>query len=231
MIINIKNLGKIYKNGDIEVEALKNVNMSIDKGEFVSIMGPSGSGKSTLLNLVAGFDKPTSGTIAINGTDISSLSESDKASFRRKNIGFVFQSFCLLSDLSALENVMMPLLVCGAKYRVAREEALKCLETVGLADKASNKPEELSGGQQQRVAIARAVVTRPPVILADEPTGNLDSKNGESILALLAGLNRENGQTIIMVTHSEQAAEYSHRKIYFKDGLIDELSSKAGVAE
>lgn len=228
MILKVFDLHKSYFNGKSQYEALKGISFGVESGEFVSIMGPSGSGKSTLLNLLAGFDKPTSGQVIIKDTDLSDMSESEKALFRRNNIGFVFQSFCLLSDLSALENVMMPLLVCGRSFKEAKEEAFKYLELVGLMDKAKNKPEELSGGQQQRAAIARALITKPPILLADEPTGNLDSKNGEEILKLLKDINEKNGQTIIIVTHSEEAAEYTKKRITLKDGQINSSSVSAG---
>lgn len=223
MILKIDNLFKSFNNGKNAFQALRGVDLEVEKGEFIAIMGPSGSGKSTLLNIIAGFDNATSGDVTIAGEKITELSENSRARLRRKNIGFVFQSFCLFSDLTALENVMMPLLIEGQRKSKAKEFSLKYLEYVNLADKSSNSPEEMSGGQQQRVAIARALVSNPAIILADEPTGNLDSKSGEDILTLLKNINQNKGNTIIMVTHSEEAASYAQRRIYLKDGLIHKV--------
>lgn len=223
MILKISNIFKSFNNGKNEFQALKGIDLEVEKGEFIAIMGPSGSGKSTLLNIIAGFDNATSGDVTMAGEKITELSENSRARLRRKNIGFVFQSFCLFSDLTALENVMMPLLIEGQRKSKAKESSLKYLEYVNLADKSSNSPEEMSGGQQQRVAIARALVSNPAIILADEPTGNLDSKSGEDILTLLKNINQNKGNTIIMVTHSEEAASYAQRRIYLKDGSIHKV--------
>lgn len=223
MVLNIEKLYKTYTTGKNEFQALRGVDLKVDKGEFISIMGPSGSGKSTLLNIIAGFDNATSGNVIIDGENITKFSENSRAKLRRRKIGFVFQSFCLLTDLTALENVMMPLLIAGHSKSKSKELALKYLDYVNLREKSNNRPEEMSGGQQQRVAIARALVTNPSILLADEPTGNLDSKNGEDILNLLKTINKKYGNTIIMVTHSEEAALFADRKIYLKDGLINRI--------
>jgi putative ABC transport system ATP-binding protein len=215
-MVKVENVSRAFNKGANRFLALKEINLTIEKGELVSIMGPSGSGKSTLLNLIAGFDNPTEGTVSISDVEISSLSENKRAEIRRNLIGFVFQSFCLLPDLTACENVMMPLLVQGYNYAEAKKAAITYLKLVGLECKENNRPEELSGGQKQRVAIARALVTNPAVLLADEPTGNLDSKNGAEILNLLQEINESKNQTIIMVTHSVEASNIAHKKNLFK---------------
>lgn len=220
MIIKIQNLKKVYGKGEGAFTALDGVNCVINEGEFVCIMGESGSGKSTLLNLMAGFDNATSGKVYCDETIITELSENDRAIFRQDNISFIFQSFCLLNDLSALENVMMPLLIKGESEKKSKEKAKDVLKSLGLDGKFNNKPEELSGGQQQRVAIARALVSDTDVILADEPTGKLDSKNAIEVLNILKQINKEYNKTIIMVTHSADASKYTDRIIYIKDGKI-----------
>lgn len=219
MIIKIEDLGKIYKTGKIEVEALKKVNISIQKGEFVSIMGPSGSGKSTLMNIVGCLDRSTSGNYELDGINISKLSDVELAKIRNLKIGFVFQSFNLLPRISSLHNVELPMIYAGIPSKVRRKKALEALSKVGLLDRASHKPNELSGGQKQRVAIARALINNPAIILADEPTGNLDSASGEDIMAVFQDLNRE-GVTVILVTHEQDIAEHSRRIIRFKDGFL-----------
>ncbi len=219
MIIRIKNLGKIYKNGNIEVEALRKINLSIDKGEFVSIMGPSGSGKSTLMNIVGCLDRSTSGEYELDGVNISKLDDRELAKIRNLKIGFVFQSFNLLPRISALQNVELPMIYAGMPAKERRKRAMSALERVGLAGRAQHKPNELSGGQRQRVAIARALVNAPAIILADEPTGNLDSASGEDIMAVFQELNRE-GVTIVLVTHEPDIAEHTKRVVSFRDGNL-----------
>ncbi|MFL0197580.1 ABC transporter ATP-binding protein [Clostridium sp. WILCCON 0269] len=221
-MIEIKNVSKIYNMGKEKVIALDNVNLTIKEGEFTAIVGPSGSGKSTLMHLVGGLDTPTSGSIFIDGKDISKLKDKDMSKYRNKSVGFVFQSFNLENTQTALENVMMPLIFSGIDKRKRKVKAEKALEMVGLKDKIKNKPTELSGGQRQRVSIARALVNEPRIIFADEPTGNLDSKNGQLIMNLLSDLN-ERGYTVIMVTHNMEEAKRARRIISIKDGKVQEV--------
>lgn len=219
MLIEINNLVKIYYLGKIEVPALRGVDLKIDKGEFVSIMGPSGSGKSTLMHLIGCLDTPTSGEMFLEGENISSISKDKLANIRNKKIGFVFQTFNLLSRASALSNVMLPLVYSGISYKERYKRAEIALSKVGLQDRIHHKPNELSGGQQQRVAIARALINNPSIILADEPTGNLDSKSGLEIISLIQDLNKE-GKTVITVTHDSSIAGFSKRIIYTFDGKV-----------
>jgi putative ABC transport system ATP-binding protein len=219
MIIKMDDVGKIYKTGSIEVEALKNINLSIDKGEFTAIMGPSGSGKSTLMNIIGCLDRATSGNYELDGVDISRLNDNELAKIRNLKIGFVFQSFNLLPKMTALKNVELPMIYTGLDKKERRARALQAIEKVGLLDRAHHKPSELSGGQKQRVAIARALVNNPSIILADEPTGNLDSASGEDIMAIFQELNRE-GVTIVLVTHEQIIAQHTKRIISFMDGRI-----------
>lgn len=217
-LINIENVSKVYRTETVETLALDNVSLTVDKGEFVSIMGPSGCGKSTLLNIMGILDTPTSGKVEIDGTEVSRMGDKAMAAFRNRHLGFVFQSFHLINALSVLDNVKLPLLYRsmseGERTRMARE----VLERVGLAHRINHKPSQLSGGQCQRVAIARAIVGNPSIILADEPTGNLDSKMGAEIMELLHSLNKEDGRTIVMVTHNEEQANQTSRIIRFFDG-------------
>src|SRR5882724_10645045 len=218
-IIETHNIAKIYKMGNNIVNALQDISISIDKGEYVAFMGPSGSGKSTLMNIVGCLDSPTSGTYMLNSHMVSEMTENELAMTRNKEIGFVFQTFNLLPRASALENVALPLIYAGYTKDERDEMAMGALESVSLADRHHHKPNELSGGQRQRVAIARALVNSPSIILADEPTGNLDSKTGEEIMALLEDLYQR-GHTIILVTHERDIAEYAHRVVTIRDGVI-----------
>ena len=226
-IINIEHIAKIYQVGFEEVQALRDVSLKIDKNEYVAIMGPSGSGKSTLMNMLGCLDTPTKGIYEFNSVNVSDMTDNDLARIRNKEIGFVFQTFNLLPRSDALHNVELPLIYAGISYSDRRERAEKALVDVGLADRIHHKPNELSGGQRQRVAVARALVTNPSIILADEPTGNLDSKTGEEIMQLFNEIH-EKGNTIILVTHEEYIAEHAARIIRLKDGLVenDEIVSK-----
>ena len=218
-MIRIENLRKVYDTGLIKFEALKGVNFTVDKGEFVAIMGASGSGKSTLMNIIGCLDVATSGKYYLAGHDISSHKESELNVIRNRELGFVFQSFNLLPKLNVLKNVELPMIYAGIKPAKRKERALKLLEMVGLGDKTKNRPNELSGGQKQRVAIARALANEPKILLADEPTGNLDSSSEAEIMAIFKELNN-NGTTVIMVTHEAEIAEYAKRVIHFRDGKI-----------
>ncbi|MEW6507941.1 MAG: ABC transporter ATP-binding protein [Bacteroidota bacterium] len=219
-IINIEHIAKIYQVGSEEVHALADVSLRIDKGEYVAIMGPSGSGKSTLMNVLGCLDTPTRGIYNFKGVNVSQMNDNELATIRNREIGFVFQTFNLLPRSDALHNVELPLIYAGVSSSERKERAKVTLEQVGLADRMHHKPNELSGGQRQRVAIARALVTSPSIILADEPTGNLDTKTGEDIMALFNEIS-ENGNTIILVTHEEYIAEHAARIIRLRDGLIE----------
>jgi putative ABC transport system ATP-binding protein len=208
--------------GKVEVEVLKNINIKIEEGEFVSIMGPSGSGKSTLLYLIGGLDKPSSGKIWIKGRELDGMNDEQESKLRRREMGFIFQFYNLIPNLNIEENIMLPVLLDGKKLKDYKKELDDILETVGLSDRRRHTPRELSGGQQQRVAIARALINQPDIILADEPIGNLDSKTGTEIMELLARINREKGKTIIQVTHSKEAADYGRRIIHVRDGKVSE---------
>ena len=219
-VIEIKDLVKDYKLGEVPVHVLKGISFDIERGDFVSIMGPSGSGKSTLMNILGCLDKPTSGAYTLDGVSVAKLDRDQLAEIRNKKIGFVFQQFNLLARTSAAENVELPLMYTDAPASERRERAMKALLAVGLAGREDHQPSQLSGGQQQRVAIARSLVNKPSIILADEPTGALDSRTSVEIMAIFQRLNREEGITMIVVTHDPDVATYSNRSIHFKDGRL-----------
>ena len=220
-MIDLKNIYKIYKMGENEVYALNDVSLHIDDKEFVSIIGPSGSGKSTLMNMLGCLDVPTKGTYILDGYDVGSKTDDELAEIRNEKIGFVFQGFNLLPKLTAIENVELPLIYQGVSAKERRERAKKALESVGLGERANHKPTELSGGQQQRVAIARALVTNPPIILGDEPTGNLDSKSGKEVMEIFKALHKK-GNTIILITHDNDVAAQAERVVRIQDGKLSE---------
>jgi putative ABC transport system ATP-binding protein len=221
VLIEIRDLVKLYEMGDVQVRALDGVSVTVDRGEFVAIMGPSGSGKSTLMNLIGCLDTPTSGTYRLNEQEVSRLDDDELARIRNKEIGFVFQTFNLLSRTSALENVEVPLVYAGVPRQERHRRAREMLEQCGLGDRMHHQPNELSGGQRQRVAVARALVNNPSILLADEPTGNLDSRTGEEIMLLFDELNRR-GNTIVLVTHEEDIAHHARRVVRLRDGKVVE---------
>ena len=223
VVIEAIGLCKTFKLGDVEVEVLNNIDLNIHKGDFISIMGPSGSGKSTLLYLLGGLDKPSYGSIKINGIDISTMKDKEQSIMRRRDVGFVFQFYNLIPNLDVEENIMLPILLDGKRMKDYKDRLDEILDLVDLSSRRKHTPRELSGGQQQRVAIARALINEPDVIFADEPIGNLDSKSGTEVMKLLQKINIQNNKTIVQVTHSKEAAEYGKKIIYVKDGRIQTL--------
>jgi putative ABC transport system ATP-binding protein len=218
--VEVQNVRKVYKRDTQEIVVLDGIDLQVPEGEFVALMGPSGSGKTTLLNLIAGIDRPTSGKVIVGGTDVTALSEGQLAKWRTRSVGFIFQFYNLIPVLTAVENVELPLLLTKLAKKQRRERALTALKVVGLADRAKHYPRQLSGGQEQRVAIARAIVTDPTVLVADEPTGDLDAKSAEDILNLLATLNGEFKKTIVMVTHDPRAAARAHVERHLEKGVL-----------
>ncbi len=227
-MISIRNLNKVYKTGSVEVHALKNVNLEIEHGEFIAIMGQSGSGKSTLMNILGCLDRPSSGEYLLEGIDIKNQSQDELSLIRNKKIGFVFQAFNLIPRTNVLRNVELPMIYAKTKTSYRKQRAVELLEKVGLGDRINHLPNELSGGQKQRVAIARALANNPPIILADEPTGNLDTRSSEEIMEIFRNLNKE-GSSVILVTHEPDIAEYADRVIVFRDGSIIEDRKKEGA--
>lgn len=225
-VITVRGITKVYRMGDMEVHALRGVDLDVARGEMLAIMGPSGSGKSTLMNIIGCLDVPTEGRYLLDGTDVSRLNDEQLAAIRCHKIGFVFQSFNLLARTSALANVELPLIYAGSGGRQRRQRAQESLELVGLGDRLDHKPNELSGGQQQRVAIARSLINRPAMILADEPTGNLDTRTSAEIMELFQRLNREQNITIIFVTHDPETADYCQRIVHVRDGVVEREEKK-----
>jgi putative ABC transport system ATP-binding protein len=229
-LLSIERVEKVYSGGQRGIAALRGVSLDVARGDFVALMGPSGCGKSTLLHLMGGMDRPTRGRVVCNGVVLESLSETALAQFRRRHVGFVFQFFNLLPTLTVMENVALPLMLDGVDERQARVRAKAMIERVGLAERETHFPAELSGGEMQRTAVARAVVYQPELVLADEPTGSLDSANGEQVMRLLTDLNRELNVTILLATHSEEAARYAKRIVRLRDGLLEQTTLHAAAS-
>jgi putative ABC transport system ATP-binding protein len=223
-VIELQDVTRVYKIGEVETHALRGVDLTIEEGEFTAIVGPSGSGKTTMLQLMGCLDRPTSGRVLINGEDISKLNANRRADLRKGTIGFVFQFFALIPGLTAYENVDLPLLLAGAKKSERRERANELLEAVGLTDRAKHRPDQMSGGEQQRVAIARALAIDPVLVLADEPTANLDTENGQQIMEIMQRLNEETGTTFIFATHDPRVFPFARRVVEVRDGLVTENS-------
>jgi putative ABC transport system ATP-binding protein len=219
-VTNVENVTRVYKIGEVETQALRGVTMGIEAGEFTALVGPSGSGKTTLLQLMGCLDQPTSGKVFVNGKDVSTLKRSERADVRRGTIGFIFQFFALIPTLTAYENVEMPLLLNGLKSDERKTRVMELLEAVGLSERAHHKPDQLSGGEQQRVAIARALAPKPTMILADEPTANLDTTNGEQVMEIMSKLNKETGVTFIFASHDPRVIKFGRRVVQLQDGLV-----------
>jgi putative ABC transport system ATP-binding protein len=221
-LVKVKDVDRFYEQGEIKVNALKNVSLDIESGDFIALMGPSGSGKTTLLNIIAGIDQQTNGLVTVGGTDLHSMSESDRTAWRSRGVGYIFQFYNLIPVLTAFENVELPLLVLPMSRKEREDHVMAALEAVGMVDRMKHFPRQLSGGQEQRTAIARAIVTDADILVADEPTGNLDAESEADIMKLLVRLNKEFGKTIIMVTHDMAAAKYAHRMVHLEKGNLTE---------
>jgi putative ABC transport system ATP-binding protein len=226
-VIELQDVTRVYKIGEVETPALRGVNLTIDQGEFSAIVGPSGSGKTTMLQLMGCLDRPSSGSVHIDGQDVTQLKPNQRADLRKGTIGFIFQFFALIPGLTAYENVELPLLLTGEKARERRERVNELLDAVGLSDRARHRPDQMSGGEQQRVAIARALATRPVLILADEPTANLDTDNGNQVMEIMQRLNAETGTTFVFATHDPRVIPFARRVITLRDGLVSENSKHA----
>jgi len=227
-VVKVENVTRVYKVGAVETRALQGVNLSIESGEFTALVGPSGSGKTTLLQMIGCLDQPTSGRVFVDGKDVTTLNRNQRADMRKGHIGFIFQFFALIPTLSAYENIEMPLLLTNHPAKERRERVMQLLEAVGLADRANNRPDQMSGGQQQRIAIARALATKPALVLADEPTANLDTANGEQVMEIMAKLNKETGVTFVFATHDPRVIKFARRVVTLRDGLVveDSLAKK-----
>jgi putative ABC transport system ATP-binding protein len=224
-IVKIENVARVYQAGKVETQALRGINLSISSGEFTALVGPSGSGKTTLLQMIGCLDQPTSGKVYINGKDVTTLNRNQRADMRRGTIGFIFQFFALIPTLTAYENIEMPLLLNGHSAKERHDRVMELLKAVDLTDRAKNRPDQLSGGQQQRVAIARALSVKPSMILADEPTANLDTENGKQVMEIMQKLNQETGVTFIFATHDPRVISYAKRVVTLRDGVIERDSS------
>jgi len=220
-VVKIENVARVYQIGKVETKALRGINLSIESGEFTALVGPSGSGKTTLLQMIGCLDQPTSGRVFINSKDVTSLNRNQRADMRKGTIGFIFQFFALIPTLTAYENVEMPLLLNGHSPKERRERVMELLKAVDLSDRANNRPDQLSGGQQQRVAVARALASKPTLILADEPTANLDTENGKQVMDIMQKLNKETGVTFVFATHDPRVIKYANRVVTLQDGLIE----------
>ncbi len=227
-VAKVENVSRVYKIGTVETYALRGVNLTIENGEFTALVGPSGSGKTTLLQLIGCLDQPTSGSVWVNGNDVTRLNRNQRADIRKGHIGFIFQFFALIPTLTAYENVEMPLLLNGCSAKERHERVMELLKAVDLLDRKDNRPDQMSGGQQQRVAIARALASKPALILADEPTANLDTSNGEQVMEIMTRLNRETGVTFVFATHDPRVIKYARRVVTLRDGLI--VENDAGQA-
>jgi putative ABC transport system ATP-binding protein len=221
-VVKVENITRVYKIGTVETQALRGVSMSIENGEFTALVGPSGSGKTTLLQMIGCLDQPTTGKVFVDGKDVTSLNRNQRADMRRGHIGFIFQFFALIPTLSAYENIEMPLLLNGHTAKERHERVTELLKAVDLSDRANNRPDQMSGGQQQRVAIARALAPKPALILADEPTANLDTVNGEQVMEIMTRLNKETGVTFVFATHDPRVIKYARRVVTLRDGLVAE---------